>query len=160
MSNAIRACAEFRRAENGYAIVITLDDEDFIQISKALEGQKPVEASVRVQTLTQLNDKYPNVFAYSPILFDLKIGGITVTGIVTGPLPKYFDNNLNFVFRSSQDPTRTICANGSLSITDQTRLQLLQLHSYREKVGMAHLRLSEALQAPAQGRSFAMGIGV
>jgi hypothetical protein len=159
MTKVIPACAEFRRAENGLTIVVTLDDDNFHNISQALGGQKPVEASMRFQTLTQLHDKYPNILAYSPILLDIKIGEIKVTGIFIGQTPTDFDDNVKFVFCSSQDPTRKICADGSLFITDLTRLQLQQLHSYREKVGMEHLRLSAALQQP-QGRSFTMGIGV
>jgi hypothetical protein len=156
MTKAIPARAEFRGAENDRTIVVILNDENFTNISQALEGQKPVEASLRVKTLTPLNNKYPSAFAFSPILIDIKIGEIKVTGFVTGPVPIDCDNNVKFEFCSEQDPTRTICADSRLS-TDQTRSHLQQCEGYRRNVGMEHQRLS---QAPAQGRSFNMGIGV
>ena len=156
MTKAIPARAEFRGAENDRTIVVILNDENFTNISQALEGQKPVEASLRVKTLPSLNDEYTITFAFSPILIDIKIGEIKVTGFVTGPVPIDCDNNVKFEFCSEQDPTRTICANSRLS-TDQTRSHLQQCEGYRRNVGMEHQRLS---QAPAQGRSFNIGIGV
>jgi len=156
MTKAIPARAEFQGAENDRTIVVTLDDENFNNILQALKTQKSVEASVRVQTLMPLGSKYPSVFAFSPIFIDIEIGEIKVTGFVTGPAPTDCDNNVKFEFCSEQDPTRTICADGSLS-TDQTRSHLQQCEGYRRNVGMEHQRLS---QAPTQGRSFTMGIGV
>jgi len=150
MTKAIPARAEFRGAENDRTIVVELDAKNFPKISKTLDPQTPVEASLRVQTLP------PHIFAFSPILIDIKIGKIKVTGFVTGPVPTDCDNNVKFEFCSEQDPTRTICADGSLS-TGQTRSHLQQCEDYRRNVGMEHQRLS---QAPAQGRSFSMGIGV
>jgi hypothetical protein len=156
MSKAIPACVEFRGAGNDRTIVVKLDAKNFPKISKTLDPQKPVEASVRVKTLPSLNDEYPSTFAFSPILIDIKIGEEEVTGFVTGPVPADCDNNVKFEFCLDQDPTRKICVYGRLS-TGQTRSHLQQCEDYRRKVGMEYQRLS---QAPAQGRSFSMGIGV
>jgi len=157
MTKAIPARAEFRGAEHDRTIVVILNDENFTNISQALEGQKPVEASLRVKTLPSLNDEYTSTFAFSPILIDIKIDEEEITGFITSPVPTYCDNNVKFEFCLDQDPTRKICADGSLSIKDQTQRHFQQCEDYRRKVGMEHQRLS---QAPAQGRSFTMGIGV
>jgi len=157
MTKAIPARAEFRGAGNDRTIVVTLDEKHFENILQALEKRKPIEASVRVQKLPPIGDKYHSIFAFSPILIDIKMGEIKVTGFVTGPVPIDCDNNVQFEFCLDQDPTRKIGADGSLSTEDQTRSHLQQCEGYRRKVGTEHQRLS---QAPAQGRSFTMGIGV